>query len=76
MYQKSDGTCACGFFLENGLSWEQAVNQCHALGARLPEIYSAEDNKQIFNLKVNLYQYCFESLRNCFVGYFNSFGRF
>jgi hypothetical protein len=52
VYKKSDGTCACAFFLERGLSWPQAAEKCRSFGARLPEIYSAEDNAQIFSLKV------------------------
>ena len=60
MYKKSDGTCACGFFLERGLTWQDAVNQCRSFGARLPEIYSAEDNAKIFSLKVILEKLGFE----------------
>jgi hypothetical protein len=52
VYKKSDGTCACAFFLERGLPWQQAVEKCRSFGARLPEIYSAEDNAKIFSLKV------------------------
>jgi len=52
VYKKSDGTCACGFFLERGLPWQQAVDKCRSFGARLPEIYSAVDNAKIFSLKV------------------------
>jgi hypothetical protein len=55
-YKKSDGTCVCGFFLERNLTWQQAVDKCHSYGARLPEIYSASDNIQIYNLKVGLMQ--------------------
>ena len=52
-----------------GFSWrgvwpgEEAVDQCHSFGARLPEIYSTEDNVEILNLKVifiatNLFKKC------------------
>ena len=53
MYVKADGMCACGFYLENELSWRQAADKCYALGARLPEIYSEKENSDILNLKVN-----------------------
>jgi hypothetical protein len=51
-FKKSDGKCACGFFLEKGLSWRQASDQCRTLGARLPEIKSAQENDDIFSVKV------------------------
>jgi len=44
--------CACGFYLENELSWKQAADKCYALGARLPEIYSETENTDILSLKV------------------------
>ena len=53
VYQKSDGSCACGFFLEVGLTWSQAVDQCKAFGARLPEIHTPAENADIYNIKVN-----------------------
>jgi hypothetical protein len=37
-YTKSDGLCACGFFLEIGLTFQIAADTCHSYGARLPEI--------------------------------------
>ncbi len=52
VYKKSDGTCACGFYLEKGLTWTQAKDRCFAQGARLPEIYNADDNDAILKLKV------------------------
>ena len=52
MYKKSDGSCACGFYLEQGLTWREAADRCYAQGARLPEIYSAADNKAILKLRV------------------------
>ena len=54
MYQKSDGQCACGFFLEDKLSWYGARATCLAKGGRLPEVYSEEDNAAIFDLKVTI----------------------
>jgi hypothetical protein len=51
-FKKSDGKCACGFFLEKGLSWRQASDQCRTLGARLPEIKSAQENNDILSVKV------------------------
>jgi hypothetical protein len=52
-YKKTNGMCACGFYLENQLSWREAADKCHDLGARLPEIYSYEENIDIMNLKVS-----------------------
>jgi len=52
VYQKSDGSCACGFYLETDLTWREAADRCYAQGARLPEIYSAADNEVILNLRV------------------------
>jgi hypothetical protein len=52
VYTKSNGDCYCGFFLERGLTWWQAFNKCFSLGARLPEIKSAQENADIFKLKV------------------------
>ena len=54
VYYKSDGSCACGFFLASGLTWSQAVDQCAAFGARLPEIQTPEENADIFKIKVTL----------------------
>jgi hypothetical protein len=53
-YTKSDGKCFCAFFLERGLTWKQAADRCSSLGARLPEIRSAQENLDIFRLKVIL----------------------
>jgi hypothetical protein len=44
--------CACGFFLQKGLFWRQAADQCYALGARLPEVKSAKENADILSVKV------------------------
>ena len=52
-YVKSNGSCACGFFLENGLTWNEALDRCSTLGAHLPEIRSPQENEDIFKLKVN-----------------------
>ena len=51
-YVKSNGQCACGFFLSGTISWFQAKDQCASQGAQLPEIYSSEDNDNIFQLRV------------------------
>ena len=51
-YRKSDGSLVCGFLLEQIFSWFEASEKCKALGARLPEIKSEEDNEQILELKV------------------------
>ena len=52
VYNKLDGQCACGFFLSNGLTWLQAKDGCAAQGGILPEIYSPNENANIFNLRV------------------------
>ena len=59
---KSDGMCACGFYLENELSWRQAADMCNDLNARLPEIYSEPENTDIFSLKVPYVFYKFQNL--------------
>ena len=51
VYKKSDGTCACGLFLEDNHSWFDGVDQCSALNARLPEIYSAEENSDLTRVR-------------------------
>ena len=53
-YVKSDGSCACGFFLELNLTWIEAHDRCTALGAHLPEVKSPQENEDIFKLKVIL----------------------
>jgi hypothetical protein len=45
---------ACAFYLESGLTQDKANSSCLELGARLPEIYSKEDNKNIGNFLVKL----------------------
>ena len=52
-YKKADGSCACGFFLENGLKYKQATEECKSLGGRLPEIKTDQENKNILNVKVS-----------------------
>ena len=51
-YVKSNGSCACGTYLELGLTWRQAADQCYALGGRLPEIHSEGENVDIINFVV------------------------
>ena len=51
-YTKSDGSTACGFTLQKGLTWQQANDLCKSQGGRLPEIRSKEENDIIFNFKV------------------------
>jgi hypothetical protein len=36
------------------MTWDQASNQCKALGARLPEIKTAAENQQILEVMVIL----------------------
>jgi hypothetical protein len=45
---------ACAFYLESGLAQDKANSSCLQLGARLPEIYSEEDNKNIEKFLVKL----------------------
>jgi hypothetical protein len=52
-YFKSDGRCACGFFIEQELTWIEAVRDCQARDARLPKIMSEKDNSDIFSLNVS-----------------------
>ena len=66
VYYKSDGSCACGFFLESGLTWFESVDQCTALGARLPEIHTPKENADIFKLKVTLKHLLRKYLRHIF----------
>jgi len=58
MYQKSDGHCACGFFLETGLTFQTAADTCNSLGARLPEINSTKENNDIISLMVSKIWMC------------------
>jgi hypothetical protein len=46
-YTKSDGLCACGFFLEIGLTFQIAADTCHSYGARLPEIKDLKESNDI-----------------------------
>ena len=52
-YVKSDGSCACGFYLEQNLTWIEADDRCFSLGAHLPEVKSPHENEDIYKLKVN-----------------------
>ncbi len=58
-YIKSNGDCACGFFIPKNLTWREAADECYSHGARLPETYTAEENKDIFDLKVGRFFTCF-----------------
>jgi hypothetical protein len=52
VYTKDDGSTACGFFLQKGLTWVQANKQCFAEGGRLPTILSARENDLIKKAQV------------------------
>jgi hypothetical protein len=52
IYQKQNGSCACGFFLQRGLYWREAADQCYGFGGRLPEVKSEKENKDIYALMV------------------------
>ena len=69
IYFKANGVCACGFFLEFGLSWIKANDRCKALGARLPVVISAQENQDIARVAVSTllslnWCYCFISLQS------------
>ena len=51
VYKKSDGTCACGLFLEGNLSWFDGDDRCSALKARLPEIHTEEENADLTRVR-------------------------
>ena len=51
-YVKDNGSFACGFYLGRSKSWSQANTECMLKGARLPEIASAQENKDIFDRMV------------------------
>jgi len=53
-YTKSDGKCACSFYIEKRTKWKSAILKCQSYGARLPEIMSAEDNEAILSSMVSL----------------------
>jgi len=40
--------------LENGLQYKQATEKCKSLGAKIPEIKTDQENKNILNIKVSL----------------------
>jgi hypothetical protein len=63
-YKKDSGMCACGFFLQKGLVWRQAEDQCYALGARLPEVKSPIENADILSVKVGI-AYLHLLIRKC-----------
>ena len=63
---KSDGQVFCGFFLEMGLSWHDADQRCKAQGARLPEIKSEIEQKQIMQLKVGKVLYYLQNHNKMF----------
>ena len=52
-YKKDDGKWACGFFLEEGLTQEDAAAKCQALGARLPEVTSLRESDKLLPFKVS-----------------------
>ena len=52
--RKSDGSCACGFMLEFGLTWRKAADKCKSLGARLPEIRNEQENNDVSSLTVRI----------------------
>jgi hypothetical protein len=52
--QKLNGNCACGFWVEGFYTWQQGFDLCKSRGARLPEIYSAQENAFIYKIKVSI----------------------
>jgi hypothetical protein len=52
VYQKANGDCGCGFTLPGVFNWNSAFAQCKSKGASLPEVITASENTNLFNLKV------------------------
>jgi hypothetical protein len=52
-YTKSDGSLACGFFINGNFNWHQAAEECEEHGAKLPVINSDSDNQNILRVKVS-----------------------
>ena len=55
--KKTNGYCSCGFILWEVMTWSQAFKACNARGARLPEIYSSGENKDIKSFLVSFFSY-------------------
>ena len=53
--KKADGSCACGFAIEDGLMWKAASDKCKSLGGRLPEIRSEQENIDVISLIVSVF---------------------
>ena len=51
-YVKDNGNFACGFYLSGGKTWNEANVECTLKGGRLPEISSAQENKDVFERRV------------------------
>ena len=53
-YQKSDGSTWCGLFVAEQLNGIAANERCKELNARLPEIKSEKENRDILSFLVSL----------------------
>ena len=53
--KKTNEYCSCGFILWEVMTWSQAFKACNARGARLPEIYSSGENKDIKSFLVSFF---------------------
>ena len=60
---KYNGKTFCGFFLQPGLTWQEANERCDLLGGRLPVVSSVKENTDIFHSVVGPEaEVCFSSL--------------
>lgn len=51
--------CACGFFLERGLTWQKARDGCRKQNGRLPEINNDQENAAIYQFFASSFIYLF-----------------
>ena len=52
--RKANGDCACGFYIWSVLSCKNAFDACGANGGRLAEIYSSQENDDVWSFMVGL----------------------
>jgi hypothetical protein len=70
VYQKSNGSYYCDFYIRQSLNWKQAYDTCVANGGNLPEIYSWKENYEILKSKVNIIKFLeFQNLQIMLKGY-------
>ncbi len=54
VYSKSNGSFACGIYLNTNLTFHLADLKCSQLGAQLPEIRNLTENQDILDRRVSL----------------------